>query len=132
MADSAETGIAVTVGPRTSAARLLNAEYLRFVITANASPALSLMQTALLILILVLPLRVEGGRRGEETSQRELRQRVAAEEKEGLRRLSQSPAVESSARQAQLPGLVLHDLRWSRKIRTLKIDKNRFRISTPS
>jgi hypothetical protein len=90
------------------------------------------MQTALLILILILPLRVEGGRRGEETSQRELRQRVAAEEKEGLRRLSQSPAVEFSARQAQLPGLVLHDLRWSRKIRTLKIDKNRFRISTPS
>ena len=84
MADSAETGIAVTVGPRTSAARLLNAEYLRFVITANASPALSLMQTALLILILILPLRVEGGRRCEETSQRELRQRVAAEEKEGI------------------------------------------------
>ena len=39
-----EAGIAVTVGPRTSAARILNAEYLRFVITANASPALSLMQ----------------------------------------------------------------------------------------
>jgi len=39
-----EAGIAVTVGPRTSAARILNAEYLRLVITANASPALSLMQ----------------------------------------------------------------------------------------
>jgi len=39
-----EAGIAVTVGPRTSAARILNAEYLRFVITANASPASSLMQ----------------------------------------------------------------------------------------
>ena len=39
-----EAGIAVTVGPRTSAARILNAEYLRVVITANASPALSLMQ----------------------------------------------------------------------------------------
>ena len=39
-----EAGIAVTVGPRTSAAQILNAEYLRFVITANASPALSLMQ----------------------------------------------------------------------------------------
>jgi diaminohydroxyphosphoribosylaminopyrimidine deaminase / 5-amino-6-(5-phosphoribosylamino)uracil reductase len=37
-------GIAVTVGPRTSAARLLNAEYIRSVITANTSPALSLMQ----------------------------------------------------------------------------------------
>ena len=76
MADSAETGIAVTVGPRTSAARLLNAEYLRFVITANASPALSLMQTALLILILILPLRVEGGRRGEDcTEARQVTQR---------------------------------------------------------
>ena len=63
MADSAETGIAVTVGPRTSAARLLNAEYLRFVITANASPALSLMQTALLILILIPP--AASGRRAE-------------------------------------------------------------------
>jgi len=39
-----EAGIAVKVGPLTSAARLLNAEYLRLVITANASPALSLMQ----------------------------------------------------------------------------------------
>lgn len=39
-----EAGIALTIGPRTSAARILNAEYLRFVITANASPALSLMQ----------------------------------------------------------------------------------------
>jgi diaminohydroxyphosphoribosylaminopyrimidine deaminase/5-amino-6-(5-phosphoribosylamino)uracil reductase len=39
-----EAGIAVTVGPRISAARILNAEYLRLVITANASPALSLMQ----------------------------------------------------------------------------------------
>jgi diaminohydroxyphosphoribosylaminopyrimidine deaminase/5-amino-6-(5-phosphoribosylamino)uracil reductase len=37
-------GIAVTVGPRISAARLLNVEYLRSVITANTSPALSLMQ----------------------------------------------------------------------------------------
>jgi diaminohydroxyphosphoribosylaminopyrimidine deaminase/5-amino-6-(5-phosphoribosylamino)uracil reductase len=39
-----EAGIAVTVGPRTSAARILNAEYLRLVITANAPPTLSLMQ----------------------------------------------------------------------------------------
>jgi diaminohydroxyphosphoribosylaminopyrimidine deaminase/5-amino-6-(5-phosphoribosylamino)uracil reductase len=39
-----KAGIAVTVGPRTSAARILNAEYLRSVITANASPATSLMQ----------------------------------------------------------------------------------------
>ena len=39
-----EAGIAVTVGPRTSAARILNAEYLRLVITSNASPALSLIQ----------------------------------------------------------------------------------------
>lgn len=39
-----EAGIAVTVGPRTSAARLINAEYLRSVITAKASPAASLMQ----------------------------------------------------------------------------------------
>jgi len=39
-----EAGIAVTVGPRTSAARILNAEYLRLVITANASPSLSLIQ----------------------------------------------------------------------------------------
>ncbi len=35
-----KAGIAVTVGPRTSAARILNAEYLRFVITTYASPAL--------------------------------------------------------------------------------------------
>ena len=39
-----EAGIAVTLGARTSAARILNAEYLRLVITSNASPALSLMQ----------------------------------------------------------------------------------------
>jgi len=39
-----EARIAVTVGPRTSAARLLNAEYLRSVITSNASPDASLMQ----------------------------------------------------------------------------------------
>jgi diaminohydroxyphosphoribosylaminopyrimidine deaminase/5-amino-6-(5-phosphoribosylamino)uracil reductase len=39
-----EAGIAVTVGARTSAARLLNAEYLRSVSTSNASPELSLMQ----------------------------------------------------------------------------------------
>jgi diaminohydroxyphosphoribosylaminopyrimidine deaminase/5-amino-6-(5-phosphoribosylamino)uracil reductase len=39
-----EAGIAVTVGPRTSAARILNAEYLRLVITSNAAPALYLMQ----------------------------------------------------------------------------------------
>ena len=39
-----EAGIAVTVGQKTSAARLLNAEYLRSVITSNASPAASLMQ----------------------------------------------------------------------------------------
>ena len=39
-----QAGIAVRVGPRTSAARILNAEYLRSVITANASPAASLMQ----------------------------------------------------------------------------------------
>ena len=39
-----KAGIAVTVGPRTSAARILNAEYLRSVITANASPAASRMQ----------------------------------------------------------------------------------------
>jgi len=39
-----EAGIAVTVGSGTSAARILNAEYLRLVITSNASPALSLMQ----------------------------------------------------------------------------------------
>jgi diaminohydroxyphosphoribosylaminopyrimidine deaminase/5-amino-6-(5-phosphoribosylamino)uracil reductase len=39
-----EAGIAVTVGPRTSAARLLNAEYLRSFITSNTSPTLSLIQ----------------------------------------------------------------------------------------
>jgi diaminohydroxyphosphoribosylaminopyrimidine deaminase/5-amino-6-(5-phosphoribosylamino)uracil reductase len=39
-----EAGIAVTVGPRTSAARMLNAEYLRSVITSNTSSTLSLMQ----------------------------------------------------------------------------------------
>ena len=39
-----EAGIAVNVGPRTSAARLLNAEYLRSVITSNTSPASAVMQ----------------------------------------------------------------------------------------
>lgn len=39
-----EGGIAVTVGPRVSAARILNAAYLRSVITSNTSPTLSLMQ----------------------------------------------------------------------------------------
>jgi diaminohydroxyphosphoribosylaminopyrimidine deaminase/5-amino-6-(5-phosphoribosylamino)uracil reductase len=39
-----DAGISVLVGPRTSAARLLNAEYLRSVIIANNSPAKSLMQ----------------------------------------------------------------------------------------
>ena len=39
-----EAGIAVSVGPRTSAARLLNAEYLRSVSISNASPELALMQ----------------------------------------------------------------------------------------
>jgi diaminohydroxyphosphoribosylaminopyrimidine deaminase / 5-amino-6-(5-phosphoribosylamino)uracil reductase len=39
-----EAGIAVAVGPRTSAARTLNAEYLRTVITSNASPAAFLFQ----------------------------------------------------------------------------------------
>ena len=34
-----EAGIAVTVGPRTSAARILNAAYIRSMITSNASPA---------------------------------------------------------------------------------------------
>lgn len=37
-------GIEVVVGPRTSAARLLNAEYLNQVITSNFSPSASLMQ----------------------------------------------------------------------------------------
>jgi diaminohydroxyphosphoribosylaminopyrimidine deaminase/5-amino-6-(5-phosphoribosylamino)uracil reductase len=36
--------IAVSVGPRTSAARLLNAEYLRSVIISNNSSVSSLMQ----------------------------------------------------------------------------------------
>ena len=39
-----EAGMAVTVGPRTSAARILNAEYLRSVITSNTSPPLFLTQ----------------------------------------------------------------------------------------
>jgi len=39
-----KAGIAVTVGPKTSAARILNAEYLRSVITSNASANSSLMQ----------------------------------------------------------------------------------------
>jgi diaminohydroxyphosphoribosylaminopyrimidine deaminase / 5-amino-6-(5-phosphoribosylamino)uracil reductase len=39
-----DAGIAVNVGPRTSAARLLNAEYLRSVITSNTSPASAVMQ----------------------------------------------------------------------------------------
>lgn len=39
-----EEGIAVTAGPRTSAARLLNAEYLRSMINSNASPSLALME----------------------------------------------------------------------------------------
>jgi len=39
-----ESGITVTVGPRTSAARILNAEYLRSVINSNTSPPLSLTQ----------------------------------------------------------------------------------------
>ena len=39
-----EAGISVKVGSRTSAARLLNAEYLRSVITSNVSPASSLME----------------------------------------------------------------------------------------
>src|SRR5215510_14111994 len=39
-----EAGIAVTVGPRTSAARLLNAEYLRSTIVSNASPSLALLE----------------------------------------------------------------------------------------
>ena len=39
-----KAGIAMNVGPRTSAARLLNAEYLRSVITSNTSPASALMQ----------------------------------------------------------------------------------------
>src|SRR6266404_778007 len=39
-----EAGIAVTVGPRISAARILNAAYLRSVITSNTSSTLSLSQ----------------------------------------------------------------------------------------
>ena len=39
-----EAGIAVTVGPTTSAARLLNAEYIRSMIFANTSPSLALME----------------------------------------------------------------------------------------
>lgn len=39
-----QAGIAVTVGPRISAARLLNAEYLRSTITSNTSPSLALME----------------------------------------------------------------------------------------
>lgn len=39
-----KAGIAVTVGPRTSAARILNAEYLRSMITLNASPSRALME----------------------------------------------------------------------------------------
>ena len=38
-----EAGIALTVGPRTSAARILNAAYLRSIITSNTSPAAALM-----------------------------------------------------------------------------------------
>ena len=39
-----QAGIAVTVGPRISAARLLNAEYLQSTLTANASPSLALTE----------------------------------------------------------------------------------------
>ena len=39
-----EAGIAVTVGPKTSAARILNADYLRSMITSHASPSLALME----------------------------------------------------------------------------------------
>ena len=39
-----EAGIAVTVGPKISAARLLNAEYLRSMIISNASPSPALME----------------------------------------------------------------------------------------
>jgi hypothetical protein len=34
-----------------------------------------------------------------------------------LRRLSRSPAAEFSARQAQRPSLVLHDLLWTQKLK---------------
>jgi len=37
-------GIEVTVGPRISAARLLNAEYLRSISVSNTSPSLALME----------------------------------------------------------------------------------------
>ena len=39
-----QAGIAVTVGPMISAARLLNAEYLRSTIISNTSPSLVLME----------------------------------------------------------------------------------------
>lgn len=39
-----EAGIAVTVGSRTSAARLMNAEYLRSTIASAVSPSLALME----------------------------------------------------------------------------------------
>ena len=39
-----QAGIAVSVGSRISAARLLNAEYLRSTITANVSPTLALTE----------------------------------------------------------------------------------------
>ena len=39
-----EAGIDVAIGPKTSAARLLNAEYLRSVIISNTSPATALIQ----------------------------------------------------------------------------------------
>ena len=39
-----EAGIAVTVGPRISAARILNADYLRSVVASNASSTLSLVE----------------------------------------------------------------------------------------
>lgn len=39
-----QAGVAVTVGPRISAARLLNAEYLRSTIISNASPSLALTE----------------------------------------------------------------------------------------
>ena len=39
-----EAGIAVTVGPRISAARLLNAEYIRSMIASNPSPSVALME----------------------------------------------------------------------------------------
>jgi diaminohydroxyphosphoribosylaminopyrimidine deaminase/5-amino-6-(5-phosphoribosylamino)uracil reductase len=39
-----EAGIAVTVGPKISAARLLNGEYIRSMIVPNASPSRALME----------------------------------------------------------------------------------------